>query len=245
MLHRRGVHFEHFVEATRGTCSREHLICMFARWMEDLGMDLMNFSVKFDPRLPEEAHQFGIYSNYSKMWRDYYDQQGYVDIDPVLKAARGNADPFRWRDLNRRMKLTKPQIAFLRESDAAGLRHGIGIPFKGPNGQVGGIALASSLPRLDVTISLDLLSAYANLFYDRYRLMILRGRQTPVASVTLTDMEFEVMVRIAHGRTDRQIATALGKSIHTINTHNRHMFEKLETSNRAAAVQKARDLGLI
>ncbi len=66
-----------------------------------------------------------------------------------------------------------------------------------------------------------------------------------IASLGISDREFEVLELIANGRSNKEIAARLGVSPNTIKTHVARLYEKLEVSRRIQAVQKARDLGLI
>ena len=61
----------------------------------------------------------------------------------------------------------------------------------------------------------------------------------------LSDREQEVLVCMIDGLTTQQIAGRLFISENTVKTHVRHIFEKLEVSNRAEAVGKAMQMGLI
>ena len=61
----------------------------------------------------------------------------------------------------------------------------------------------------------------------------------------LSDRELEVLGCLARGRTTAQIASDLFISENTVKTHVRHILEKLEASNRAEAVSKAIQLGII
>ena len=61
----------------------------------------------------------------------------------------------------------------------------------------------------------------------------------------LSSREMEVLDCLAQGRTTIQIAGELFISENTVKTHVRHILEKLEASNRAEAVSKAIQMGLI
>lgn len=61
----------------------------------------------------------------------------------------------------------------------------------------------------------------------------------------LSTREMEVLMCLAQGKTTTQIAGELFISDNTVKTHVRHILEKLEASNRAEAVSKATQLGLI
>ena len=61
----------------------------------------------------------------------------------------------------------------------------------------------------------------------------------------LSKRELEVLELLAQGRTTTQIATDLFVSENTVKTHVRHILGKMEASNRAEAVSKATQMGLI
>lgn len=61
----------------------------------------------------------------------------------------------------------------------------------------------------------------------------------------LSSREMEVLDCLAQGKTTNQIAGKLFISENTVKTHVRHILEKLEASNRAEAVSKALQMGLI
>lgn len=51
--------------------------------------------------------------------------------------------------------------------------------------------------------------------------------------------ERQVLARIAQGKTSRQIASELGISLRTVNTHRENIAKKLGTSSLAAMVRYA------
>lgn len=61
----------------------------------------------------------------------------------------------------------------------------------------------------------------------------------------LSDRELEVLNCLVDGLTTIQTASRLFISENTVKTHVRHIFEKLEVSNRAEAVGKSLQMGLI
>ena len=63
--------------------------------------------------------------------------------------------------------------------------------------------------------------------------------------VALSKREMEVLNCLAKGMTSAQIASDLFISENTVKTHVRHILEKLEASNRAEAVSRAIQLGII
>ena len=55
----------------------------------------------------------------------------------------------------------------------------------------------------------------------------------------LTDREREVLQLIAEGKTNKEIAGVLGVSINTVETHRKHVMEKLDLHNTAEIVRFA------
>jgi DNA-binding NarL/FixJ family response regulator len=66
-----------------------------------------------------------------------------------------------------------------------------------------------------------------------------------VSDSGLSSRELEVLDCLAEGKTTLQIAGELYISENTVKTHVRHILEKLEASNRAEAVSKAIQLGIL
>ena len=63
--------------------------------------------------------------------------------------------------------------------------------------------------------------------------------------VALSKREMDVLNCLARGMTSAQIASELFISENTVKTHVRHILEKLEASNRAEAVSRAIQMGII
>lgn len=68
---------------------------------------------------------------------------------------------------------------------------------------------------------------------------------TPDQAYLLSERELEVLNCLVDGLTTQQISSRLFISENTVKTHVRHIFEKLEVSNRAEAVGKAMQMGVI
>ena len=68
----------------------------------------------------------------------------------------------------------------------------------------------------------------------------LRARE----SLGITDREWDVLQRVAAGRSNKEIAIELAVSPNTVKTHVARLFGKLGAGRRTAAVRAARELGL-
>ena len=61
----------------------------------------------------------------------------------------------------------------------------------------------------------------------------------------LTKRESEILQKIAKGKMSKEIADELFISVHTVNTHRQKILEKLEVDSSIAAIQYARQYGLL
>jgi len=61
----------------------------------------------------------------------------------------------------------------------------------------------------------------------------------------LTDREREILQLIAHGRTNGAIADALVLSLKTVRNHVSNICGKLQVADRAQAMLRAREAGLL
>lgn len=72
-----------------------------------------------------------------------------------------------------------------------------------------------------------------------------RSRATADIEEALTHRELEVMQQLAAGRTNRDIAAALGITEHTVKFHVNSILEKLGAESRTEAVVRAARLGIV
>jgi DNA-binding CsgD family transcriptional regulator len=61
----------------------------------------------------------------------------------------------------------------------------------------------------------------------------------PTVPVSLSPREREMLALIVDGLTAKEMADRLDVSVHTIDTHTRHLFRKLGVHSRAAAAARA------
>jgi DNA-binding NarL/FixJ family response regulator len=61
----------------------------------------------------------------------------------------------------------------------------------------------------------------------------------PPGDYNLTDREKEILKLLVNGLSKKEIAAQLFLSFHTIDTHLRHIYEKLEVHTRSGAIAKA------
>jgi DNA-binding NarL/FixJ family response regulator len=70
--------------------------------------------------------------------------------------------------------------------------------------------------------------------------------QPPTMSLSLlSDRQREVLRLMASGATNKEIADTLCLSPHTVKGHTRELYRRLQARNRAGAVRRAQDVGLL
>lgn len=74
---------------------------------------------------------------------------------------------------------------------------------------------------------------------------VVSGETSQSLATDLSSREMEVLSCLAQGKTTIQISKELYISENTVKTHVRHILEKLAAANRAEAVSKAIQMGLI
>lgn len=67
----------------------------------------------------------------------------------------------------------------------------------------------------------------------------------PLQPFNISSREYEVLLLMAAGHSNQEIADQLFISLNTVKTHSSNLFAKLDVRRRTQAVQKAKVLGLI
>jgi DNA-binding CsgD family transcriptional regulator len=237
-------HFEDYVEKANAAGSVEALFKVFVDAVKLHGLDRTIFSLSTDHSDIEVPAQLGLIHNYPRDWMDYYFEKGFDRIDPVLIHAASKVGMFEWKEIPRCLELRKKQRLCLILGEEAGLHYGLWILMRGPCNQTAGIALATAEKKDAFDGNLDIVSAYCHHFYATFK--HLNERRAPAgANLFLTDKERDILSMVLYGKSDAAIADKLNMSIHTVDSHMRKIFIKLEVNNRTMAVVKALTQGLI
>ena len=235
---------EEFIESSNKAQSVEELFALFKKEMSRLGFDRIIFSLMTDHTQIKRQAGHGIMLNYPSDWMAHYISNNYLDLDPVRSHIHIADNVFVWDDLIQKFPLSKKQISCLDQGREAGLRDGIGIPLRGPNGAIAAIGAASSAGGVDLDRNT---TSYVNLIsYQFYTAFLALERIGPTRHVIrLTDREREVLQWCARGKTRWEIGAIMGISENTVIYHLKNAFKKLECNNITAAVLKALYAGLI
>ena len=186
-----------------------------------------------------------ILSGYPREWREHYDRNSYLAIDPVIKRSLGSVMPFGWDELD----MSEPRVAQLfREAAEHGLRHGLSVPVHGGGGEGGVLSLARPQPPLPeaATARQGLFQQaqwFATVLQTKLRQLVFE-ENTP-SSRQLTRRERDCLRLAADGHSAQDIARTLQIAERTAVFHLNHAEEKLGARRRQHAVALGVALGQI
>lgn len=159
--------------------------------------------------------------------------------DYVIQAGR----PMTWKEALSGRRLTAEQKAFAYAMEEHGLVHGMAAPIYGPHGREAYVSFSwDRPPEAGDDDLIDELTAYATKLHRRIVLMI-ETRDGPRPK--FSKREQEVLVWIARGKSNSDIATILGVSDATVGTYVSRIFRKLGVHNRMAATLVGLKHGLV
>ena len=209
----------------------------------ELGFDhfLYGFRVPFPLTEPYQL----ILSGYPAEWMQRYDEQRYLQIDPVLQRGLAGVTPFTWDELDRSDK----RVAQLFDEAAAhGLRHGVSVAVHGARGEGGlmSVARARRLPQSPASRQrlFQRVQWFTALMHQRLHDIVLTTDDPPQVR-PLTPRERECLTLAAEGRSAYDIGRDMQITERTVVFHLTKAEHKLGTRRRQAAVARAVALGAI
>jgi LuxR family transcriptional regulator, quorum-sensing system regulator CinR len=184
-----------------------------------------------------------VKSTYPAEWLTRYLLQGYVRVDPVVKAGFSRQLPFDWRELT----LTADAAELMAEAQRFGLGgNGYSIPLVDKLARRALFSLNSKMPgdawSLFISENATTLAEIAHKIH-RKAIAELYGAKDPLPS--LGPRELECLAWTAQGKETKDIAEILGISEHTVTGYLKAARYKLDCSNIAGTVAKAIRLRLI
>lgn len=201
---------------------------------KNLGFDYMIHA-------PVRSHPDAIYNwtatTYPIEWQTLYAEKKYLQRNPVRVKTLSSHRPFTWSALE--SSLTKSQREIFYDCRDTGMRDGVVVPVHGPSGMAIAIGFASAYAEAIHHEVVPILSLIAHRLYHTQDIL------TPEESIHLTLREIQLMILIANGMDNFNIANALSISDNSVEWHLKNIYRKLGVKNRTAAVVKSLKLGLI
>ena len=175
--------------------------------------------------------------NYPAEWVEYYDAHSLGVSDPVHRASHVTTLGFPWSKIPRLISLTQYDHEILERGGKNGIGDGFTVPAHVPGESHGSCSFANPagepLPE-ELLLTAQLVGHYA---FDAARRL---WRVRPVEqSSLLTDRQREILVWVAQGKTDWEIAQILGISQDTVTDHLKHARDRYGGGKRTSLVAKA------
>ncbi len=233
---------ENYIESINATKSPEEAFDTFCSIMNKYGYNRVTYSLVTDHPSLDLPRLHGLATSYPEDWMKYYNENNYLDVDPVVAGVAKSRKPFFWDDLNNDPNISDPSLKLMEQAREAGLKDGIAIPLFGKTGEIVGLGLARDEEEdnkrdYEFLAGAYLLSTY---FHETFRDMLLKPIRTKI-----TNREKEILSWAAEGKTDEEIGMLLSISMNTVRYHWKKIFSKLDANGRIYAVTKAIRLELI
>lgn len=232
-----------FIEATNSAKTPEEVFALFLEAVASFGFDRVMYSALSTSGNSSLPAAPAIIRNYPSDWIAHYVESGYVESDPVKRYGRVVRGPFTWQQVIDSGHFSRRDLRVFPEAVSAGLHDGIGIPFHGPNGEILGVGLASSVTGTEAHRHLSRIHVVAVQFNLAYSSLAFPVKVPP--PVRLSPREQEILKWCLAGKTTWAISQILNSAEKTVEWHLTRIYLKLAVSTRIEAVVKALSLGLI
>jgi len=171
---------------------------------------------------------------WSPEWFKRYAKQGHFRYDPCVARSRLTSRPFLWRELDRKRMANRARLV-MDEATEFGLKDGMCVPIHLPLAGPGVVTAASDR----IELPADTLPLVEALCVHAFRSLAGLEDHSTGDIAPLTPREREVLQWSAAGKTAEDIGVILGLTKNTVESHHRHIREKLDAINLVHAVSKA------
>lgn len=232
-----------FIEQSNQCRTIEQLVLTFEQSINKLGFDKFVYSLMRGSASRYSSTHHGIARSYPEDWMLHYAKSNYLKFDPTYRWAMKHRGAFTWEQLKKALPMSKGEKRVMFEADDAGLKSGVSLSIFGPRGEVMGLGLASNIPNLKFSKDdLSALHALSNQFHLAYMALT---EITEIPSLFLSDRQRDILQLMAIGKSRAEIAELLAVSENSIKAYIKDIYDKLGCDDKAVAVLRAFQLGLI
>ena len=172
-------------------------------------------------------------------WLKHYDEQGYINADPIVRELHLTYQPFSWSEVVARRDIGAAERQIMLESADAGMRDGFVVPIYQSGGYTGLVSLAGNEPMITEESRRGLTLASIYLHNKMTNLL----RQETQNEFDLTERELECLRWAAAGKSDWEIGKILLISAKTVNYHIENAKRKFRVATRVQAIVAAMRIG--
>ncbi len=189
-----------------------------------------------------------IISGYSKEWRDHYNDQHYMGVDPTVAYCARNIIPLNWMNLQGDPPRDPQLQRFLSEAQDFGLNSGVSFPIHTAQGDSAMFSFASSDHHKKTQSRIITAMPFGQLFtaylHETVR-RVFAEELLPASRVELTQREQQCLLWVTEGKTTWETSQILNISERTVTFHLQNTVDKLGVANRQQAVARAVAMGVI
>lgn len=189
------------------------------------------------PQPGETLADLMLLNQWSPDWSDRYLTRNYFARDPMVHEIFRAAEPFRWKDVLERRKLSRAELQIIQEASEFGMKDGFVVPIHLLNGRMAAFTMAGPSSDLDdqrARAALHLIALYAHARMRQLKPLPPRGDISG-----LTSRERECLLWAAAGKTDWEISEILHIGERTVNKHIESAKRRLGVTTRVQAVVQA------
>ncbi len=174
---------------------------------------------------------------------DRFVKERLYEEEYIMKHARTNSEPYYWSEVQRDSAPTEREKTFEALLAEAGVEQGLGLPVFGPNGRNGFFAIGfpPGIERVEQETVKEF-QWICQLAHIRYCTMVMEDLGP---CPELSKREREILAWVARGKSNATIGDILGISSHTVDTHLRRIYLKLDVFDRITATVRGMGIGLI
>ncbi len=175
--------------------------------------------------------------NYPKGWADWFDEKALGLTDPVHRASNITSAGFSWSMLPNMIPLTRNDRRVLKLARAHGIGDGYTVPAHVPGEAHGSCSFACVTGTRFSDEHLNALQLVGTFSFEAARQI--RRKRVAKAPVRITDRQRDVVIWLASGRSDKEIARILGISEDTVGEHVRNVCRRYGVNRRASVAVSA------
>ena len=230
------------IEAIENAATPSAVLFEIQKSAADFGLTAFMTAFIPAPHKPFAPHV--LLHNWPIGWFRRYMDNGYVDIDPIIRKTRNTIEPFAWSEAPYDPDKDPLAHRVMCEATEFGLNSGYTVPLFTRSGDQGGMTFGGERfeAHPDAKKALHLIAIYG---HGKARAVAMHRKSAAAAAPKLSAREIEVLKWCAAGKTNSAIADILLVSETTIETHIARACRKLDCINRTHAVAEAMRARLI
>jgi LuxR family quorum-sensing system transcriptional regulator SolR len=220
--------------------TEDEFFSVLAKIGNELGFEYCAYGMQLP--LPVSNPKLVMLNNYPDKWRERYQKENYLLVDPTVAHGMNSMMPLIWSD-----NVFANSRPFWEDARDHGLRVGWARSCHDGKGVGGLLTLARSHESISVQElghSNHKMSWLAQAAHETLA-QILTSKFLPEVEANLSLREIEVLRWTAEGKTSSEVGDIMAISKRTVNFHVSNSLQKLNASNKIAAVIKAAKLGLL